>query len=356
MLIIINILILCVVLFLYIHIYNHNKTSNYLELYEMENVSKEKLEDILNYKQPLLLNNYNLVKNINMKYLLSEFSIFNINIYKNISEELCKINIQDYYSSTNYTNYLSYNNEEFLQETSINKILCKNDIFFRPHNVCKKKYDIIMGAKNNNTRLKYSINSRNLLYLSSGQIEVTLCPPKYYKNLHIKKNYETLEFYSQINIYNVEPIYKNDFNKIKFLRVILNVGQVLLIPPFWFYSIKFLEKHSIVFLNTYRTYINYVSLIPHLFMQLLQLGNVKLNIKKNNYCKNIINNEANELKETSEEKELKEASEENELKEASEENELKEASEENELKEASEETELKEASEENNDKKAIVRI
>ena len=48
MLIIINILILCVVLFLYIHIYNHNKTSNYLELYEMENVSKEKLEDILN--------------------------------------------------------------------------------------------------------------------------------------------------------------------------------------------------------------------------------------------------------------------------------------------------------------------
>ena len=346
MLIIINILILCVVLFLYIHIYNHNKTSNYLELYEMENVSKEKLEDILNYKQPLLLNNYNLVKNINMKYLLSEFSIFNINIYKNISEELCKINIQDYYSSTNYTNYLSYNNEEFLQETSINKILCKNDIFFRPHNVCKKKYDIIMGAKNNNTRLKYSINSRNLLYLSCGQIEVTLCPPKYYKNLHIKKNYESLEFYSQINIYNVEPIYKNDFNKIKFLRVILNVGQVLIIPPFWFYSIKFLEKHSIVFLNTYRTYINYVSLIPHLFMQLLQLGNVKLNIKKNNYCKNIINSEENELKEASEETELKEASEENELKEAREENELKETSEENELKEASEENELKEASEE----------
>ena len=346
MLIIINILILCVVLFLYIHIYNHNKTSNYLELYEMENVSKEKLEDILNYKQPLLLNNYNLVKNINMKYLLSEFSIFNINIYKNISEELCKINIQDYYSSTNYTNYLSYNNEEFLQETSINKILCKNDIFFRPHNVCKKKYDIIMGAKNNNTRLKYSINSRNLLYLSCGQIEVTLCPPKYYKNLHIKKNYESLEFYSQINIYNVEPIYKNDFNKIKFLRVILNVGQVLIIPPFWFYSIKFLEKHSIVFLNTYRTYINYVSLIPHLFMQLLQLGNVKLNIKKNNYCKNIINSEENELKEASEETELKEASEENELKEAREENELKETSEENELKEASEENELKEAREE----------
>jgi len=249
----------------------------------MENLSKEKLEDIINYKQPLLLNNYNLVKNININYLLSEYSIFNINIYNNQNDTLYKINLQDYYNSTSYTNYLSYNNVEFLQETSIDKILCKNDIFFRPPNMCNKKYDVIMGAENNNTRLKYSINSRNLLYLSSGQVEVTLCPPKYYKNLHIKKNYETMEFYSQIDIYNVESIYKNDFSKLKFLRVILNVGQVLVIPPYWFYSIKFIETHSIVFLNNYTTYINYVSIMPQLFIQLLQVGNIKLNIIKKNY-------------------------------------------------------------------------
>lgn len=313
MLIIINLLILCVVLFLYIHIYNHNKTSNYLELYEMENLSKEKLEDIINYKQPLLLNNYNLVENINVKNLLSDYSIFNINIYNNISTNLCKINLQDYYNVASSSNYLSYNNEEFLQETSIIKILCKNDIFFRPPNMCNKKYDLIMGAKNNNTRLKYNINSRNLLYLSSGQAEVTLCPPKYYKNLHVKKNYETLDFYSQINIYDVESIYKADFKKIKFLRVNLSVGQVLVIPPYWFYSIKFLENHTLVFLNSYTTYINYVSLIPHLCMHLLQLGNVKLNVKKNNYCKNNIKKE--ELKEVEELKELKEIEEVEELKE-----------------------------------------
>ena len=316
MLIIINLLILCVVLFLYIHIYNHNKTSNYLELYEMENLSKEKLEDIINFKQPLLLNNYTLVKNINIKYLFSEYSIFNLNLYNNQNDTLCKINLQDYYNNitnSSSTNYLSYNNEEFLQETSIDKILCKNDTFFRPPNMCNKKYDIIMGTKNNNTRLKYSINSRNILYLSSGQAEITLCPPKYYKNLHIKKNYETMEFYSQIDIYNVESIYKNDYNKIKFLRVILNVGQVIVIPPYWFYSIKFIENNTLVFLNTYTTYINYVSLIPHLFMQLLQIGNVKLNVIKKNYYKETndeINEETNEEtnKETKEEtnKETKE--------------------------------------------------
>jgi len=296
MLIIINLLILCIVLFLYIHIYNHNKTSNYLELYELECLSKEKLEDVINFKQPMLLNNYNLVKNINMTYLLSEYSIFNINLYNKTRNIVCKTNLQNFYNSiTNNSsaiNYLSYNNDEFLQETSIDKILCKNDIFFRPPNMCNKKYDIIMGAKNSYTQLKYSINSRNLLYLSSGQVEITLCPPKYYKNLHVKKNYETLEFYSQIDIYNVENNYRNDYNKIKFLRVLLNVNQVLIIPPYWFYSIKFVEKHSIVLLNTYTTYINYVMLIPHLFMQLLQLGNVKLNIIKKEQKE--INNEDNE--------------------------------------------------------------
>jgi hypothetical protein len=190
-----------------------------------------------------------------------------------------------------------------------------------------------MGAKNNNTRLKYSIHNRNLLYVSSGLIEVTLCPPKYYKNLHVKKNYETMEFYSQIDIYNVESIYKNDFNKIKFLRLTLGLGQVLVIPPYWFYSIKFLEKHSLVFLNTYNTYINVISTLPYICMQILQLGNIKLNVIKNNYYKGQNKDlEEKELKEESMEKELKEESMEKELKEESMEKELKEESMTKELK------------------------
>jgi hypothetical protein len=312
----------------------------------MENLSKEKLEDVINFKQPLLLNNYYLAKNINMKQSDPNYSLFNVNIYNNDSTNLCKINLRDYYNiitNNNTTNFLSYNNEEFLQETVIDKILRNNDIFFRPPNVCSKNYDIIMGAKNNNTRLKYSIHNRNLLYVSSGLIEVTLCPPKYYKNLHVKKNYETMEFYSQIDIYNVESIYKNDFNKIKFLRLTLGLGQVLIIPPYWFYSIKFLEKHSFVFLNTYNTYINMISILPYLFMQILQLGNIKLNVIKNNYCKG--QHEEKELKEESNTKELKEEElKEKELKEKElKEKELKEKElKEEELKEESITKELKE--------------
>ena len=281
MLLIINILIFCIVLYIYIQIYSHNKTSNYLELYDMGNISKEKMEEIINFKQPLLLNGYMPVKDITMDNLLLNYSTFNVNIYNKQNDIYSKIRLDHYFNIVNSDsslNKISYNNCEFLEDTSIDKILCNNDIFFRPYNLYDTKYDIIMGAINSSTPLRYSMNSRNMLYLSSGQIEVKLCPPKDYKNLHVKKNYESLEFYSQININNVESIYKSDFDKLQFITVILNMNQVLLIPPYWFYSIRFLEKHSIVFLNTYTTYVDILCMMPELSMQLLQKGNIKLNV------------------------------------------------------------------------------
>lgn len=280
---VINFFIFCIVLFLYVHVYNHIKTSNYLEVYEIENLSKDKFEDIINFKQPLLLNNYTLVNNITINYLIVNYPTFDLNLYNKQRDVFLKIQMEEFNAIVNIdnsNNYISCNNKEFLEETTIEKLLSSNDTFFRPYNVCDKNYDIIMGKKNSATSLKYSINSRNILYLSSGQIEVTLCPPKYYKNLHVQKNYETLDFYSLIDINNIQSIYKNDYHKVKFLRVLLNINQVLIIPPYWFYSIKFLEENTIVFLNSYRTFTSSIAIMPDLFIQLLQQNNLKLNMIK----------------------------------------------------------------------------
>ena len=280
---VINVMIFCIVLFIYIHIYNHIKTSNYLEVYEIENLSKDKFEDIINFKQPLLLNNYTLLNNITVEYLISNYPTFDLNLYDKQNGLFLKTKMEEFntiINSDESNNYISYNNKEFLEETTLEKNLSSNDSFFRPYNICNKTYDIIMGRKNNASQLKYSINSRNILYLSSGQIEVTLCPPKYYKNLHVKKNYEMLDFYSSIDINNIQQIYKNDYYKVKFLRVLLNTNQVLIIPPYWFYSIKFLEENSVVFLNSYRTYTSSIAIMPDLFIQMLQQNNLKLNMIK----------------------------------------------------------------------------
>jgi len=286
---VINFMIFCIVLFIYIHVYNHIKTSNYLEVYEIENLSKDKFEDIINFKQPLLLNNNSLIDNIDMNYLISNYPTFDLNLYNKQDGIFLKTKMEDFdaiINSDTSNNYITYNNKEFLEETTIEKLLSSNDTFFRPYNVCNKNYDIIMGKKNNTTQLKYSVNSRNIIYLSSGKIEVTMCPPKYYKNLHVQKNYELLDFYSAIDINNVQSNYKNDYHKVKFLRVLLNTSHVLIIPPYWFYSIKFLHENTIVFLNSYRTYTSSIAIVPDLFIQLLQENNLKLNIIKELYTKN----------------------------------------------------------------------
>jgi hypothetical protein len=257
-----------------------------LEVYEIENLSKDKFEDIINFKQPLLLNNTSLINNIDINYLISNYPTFDLNLYNKQNGVFLKTKMEDFdaiINSDTSNNYITYNNKEFLEETTIEKLLSSSDTFFRPYNVCNKNYDIIMGRKNNTTQLKYSINSRNILYLSSGKIEVTMCPPKYYKNLHVQKNYELLDFYSAIDINNVQSNYKNDYHKVKFLRVLLNTTQVLIIPPYWFYSIKFLEENTIVFLNSYRTYTSSIAIVPDLFIQLLQENNLKLNIIKELY-------------------------------------------------------------------------
>ena len=44
------IIIFCLVLFIYIHIYFHFKTSNDLEVYELEKPSKDKFEENMRYK------------------------------------------------------------------------------------------------------------------------------------------------------------------------------------------------------------------------------------------------------------------------------------------------------------------
>jgi len=298
---VINFMIFCIVLFIYIHVYNHIKSSNYLEVYEIENLSKDKFEDIINFKQPLLLNNSSLTNNIDITYLITNYPTFDLNLYNKQTGVFLKTKAEDYDAIINSdisNYYITCNNKEFLEETTLEKLLSSNDIFFRPYNVCYKNYDIIMGKKDNATQLKYSINSRNILYLSSGKIEVTMCPPKYYKNLYVQKNYELLDFFSAIDINNVQANYVSDYRKVKFLRVLLNTSQVLIIPPYWFYSIKFLEENTIVFFNSYRTYTSSIAIASDLFIQLLQQNNWKLNMIKQLYLKN--NTETNENTENTE--------------------------------------------------------
>ena len=305
-----TLLIFCVVLFIYIHITFHLKVSDDLEVYDIINPSKDKLEEICDLRQPVIFD-YNvdsLIKEGNIDYIVNNFGAFDIKI-RNVREyddntelylPLTLNTASDIFRNDSKGQYISENNYDFLEETSIIKTFRYNDIFLRPLSVSNCIYDLMFSSNNTQTILKYELNYRNFFLVTQGIIKVKLMPPKSSKYLYTIKDYDNFEFLSPVNPWNVQSQFKTDFDKLKCLEVTLNVGQIIFIPAYWWYSFEFGENSSLSVFK-YRTYMNNIAISNHLLVTMLQGQNVKREtVKKMDTSKN------NNVKETEEEKEKKE--------------------------------------------------
>ena len=300
---VISIFIFCLVLFVYLHIQFHCKTSNDLEIYEIDNVSKEKFEELCDIRQPIIFpfENEKIINNTCYDYIYNNYNSFDIQIREsafskqsgnnNILKDTTIESDVDVYVplSLNLANklfveddtetYYSANNTDFLKETGVIKSFQYNDEFLRPYMLCNSKYDVMTGSNNTVTPFKYELNYRNFFLVTQGSIEVKMTPPKSTKYLCPVKDYELFEFKSPVNPWNVSPEYKADFDKIKCLEFTVTQGKALYIPAYWWYSIKF-HKNTSISCFKYKTYMNCVSIIPDLSLHGLQLQNIKRNTVK----------------------------------------------------------------------------
>jgi len=289
------VLVFCVVLFLYLHVFFHLKTSDDLEIYEIDNPSKEKLEEICDLRQPILFEytNERILETCQRKSILNSYGAFDVKI-RNVKEtpkEESGLHIPIAYSNAltivnedSKQKYLVENNMEFLEETSIIKSFKYNDNFIRPYMVSSCNYDFIIANNGVQTPFKYELNYRNYILVTEGDIKLKLAPPKSSKYLYQEKDYDNFEFTSPINPWDIQSQYKADFDKIKCLNISMKKGQILFIPAYWWYSIEFGENASIASFK-YKTYMNMVAISPHIIMNLLQSQNVK----RNNLKKMVIN-------------------------------------------------------------------
>ena len=284
-----TILIFCLVLFIYLHVIYHLKVSDDLEIYELEDPSKDKLEEICDIRQPVLFDfkNEDLIDNCSLNKVIQNYGAFDVKV-KNLDKKnkynenyfsLTLNNSKKLFNKDKKNNYLSENNDDFLQETSLVKIFKHNDFFIRPYMVSNCYYDFLFTSSNSHTNLKYELNYRNYFFVSQGSVKVKLLPPKSSKYLNVIKDYENFEFYSPINIWDVQNEYKTSIDKVKSLEVVVKKGQIIYIPTYWWYSIKFEENTSICVFK-YRTYMNNVAILNHLMMNILQSQNVKREMYK----------------------------------------------------------------------------
>ena len=84
--IIISLFIFCIILFFYLHIQFHLKTSNDLEIYEVEQASKDRIEEICDLRQPVLIDfpteedEYKIINTTNKQFLLDNYPSFEVKI------------------------------------------------------------------------------------------------------------------------------------------------------------------------------------------------------------------------------------------------------------------------------------
>ena len=287
--IIIGFFIFCLVLFIYLHVQFHLKTSEDLEMYEVEQPSKDKLEEICDLRQPVLFDFdcQKIVESSNKSYIANNYNAFEIKI-RNVKETDPNSELyiplplhaaNKLFNEDANSTYFSENNSEFLEETGVIKSLKYNDEFLRPYMVSNCNYDIMTGSANTCTPFRYEINYRNYYLLTEGSAQIKLAPPHSIRYLYPNYDYENFEFRSPVDPWSPQPKYIADFDKMKCLEFTLTPGKTLYIPAYWWYSIKFNKNTSISCFN-YRTYMNNIAVSPYIGMHALQIQNVKRNIVK----------------------------------------------------------------------------
>ena len=309
---ILTILLFCIVLFFYLHIHFQLKVSNDLEVFELDNptFSKVKLEELCDLRQPVLFDFPEdiILQNCNHSLLLSQFQTFEVNVRENKNqsakkktsetsdENILPLPLHDaieLFKKDDDNVYFSENNSSFLEETGIAKKIQQNDKYIRPPMTSKVSYDILTGG---NTPLRYDISYRNYFVLASGQVRIKLFPPKSTYYLYETKDYENFEFFSPMNCWNIQPEYQKDFDKVKCVDVELSVpGKAIYIPAYWWYSIQFIGENSLVVNCKYKTYMNIISVLPHIGLYFLQNQNIVAKTKTQTNKKRDIEIEKREI-------------------------------------------------------------
>lgn len=285
------IFIFCLILFLYLHVFYHLKISKDLEVYSIVNPNKTKLEEICDIRQPVVFTlEEPILKDINLEHIQQNYGAFDVNV---MSYETDETNNNNYMSGVpfilneafeflnidsdkNNKGFISCKNNDFLQETTLIKKFKQDDYILRPPMVSVCDYDLIMGCKNSKTKLLYELNYRNYFMCLDGRVTIRVVSPTYKKYMDHQNNYLDFEFYSPLNVWNIQPQYKNEFDKVKTMDITLNKGDIVYIPAYWYYSFHFDDLSSLASFK-YRTYMNNISILPELFMYFLQNNNVKRN-------------------------------------------------------------------------------
>ena len=291
--------VLLVVIFLYIHIISEYKVSEDLEVYEMDYKSNPNLQETCDVRQPVIfelptrINFPSLetfkqtltIKDLKDYYAVDKASVDSVELPCSTYMQLIKNNVS--------SSYFSENNHTFIDESGLEKIFTELDNHLKPNNVFSTKHDILIASEGVCTPFRYHTDSRRFMYVANGLVKIKMTSKKYTKYLNEIRDFDNLEFRSQIDVWNNSTL----IDKIQFIEFDIQCGQVVYIPSFWWHSIKYSAPDTLLLECKYSSIANKVAFGFDLFRNYLQQRNTIREYKRavinQNYVveKEIINKE-----------------------------------------------------------------
>jgi hypothetical protein len=281
-------LIFFVVIFLYLHITAHYRKGEDLELFETDFINAPKLQESCEARQPLMVlgvpgigklpSRGELLKG-NEKYEgnIRDMTAWNSEPGRPMAMEtlLEKTRPRNFemekilraLESDTGGGYISEGNEGFLEEVGLWKLLRKwGDDRFCPSYQVMKQYDFLMGSKGACTPLRYHTAYRKFLVVrggggfeGDGNLVVRMTPWKSRKRLEWIRDDIGMETVSSMAAFGGRKDQLEDWSKVRFLEFIVPEGQVLSIPPYWWYSIRFPGPRVFAYSFTYWTAMNWLA-------------------------------------------------------------------------------------------------
>jgi hypothetical protein len=268
----IHFLVFIVILFIYMHVMEQYKTSEKMQLYEMDYIDNRELQTACNLKQPIVFEFRPVFSEFfyrqSPKIYLEQMGMIDMRLkdtddYRGARGSIDSIGLSyralySLISSDTRAHYISEGNTEFVTDADLGSLYHRLDAYLKPPiYTCQTEYDILTGSHKATTPLRYHTHDRIFLCVIHGKLSVKMTPWKSRArfgsgaNNSIVKDYENYEF----RVPGETPWESNGLQT-HYLEFRVLSGQIVFVPAYWFYTIRFDETDTVVAQIKYNSPIN----------------------------------------------------------------------------------------------------
>lgn len=268
-------IIISILIFLiYLHWTEQYKTGEDLEIYEIDYIDNDHLQQVCKSKQPIVfefssvISKFHFLNTLELNDLATKYGKLDVYIkdtddYKTQSNtDAIPLTFESSYtliSTDTHAHYISEGNTDFILDTVLEKYYDSLHDYIQPSYTLHKTLDFCYGSNRSATPLRYNTDYSHFIYVGKGKIRVKMTPHKSKKYLNPIKDYFAYEFYSPLCVWNHQPEFSLNMEKIQWLDFDVVSGHMLYIPPYWWYSIQYEEDNTFFCSVKYNTVMNVVA-------------------------------------------------------------------------------------------------